>query len=95
MCSIYASRKNNGSTDLRDWARKKIADALIDGHPLRIEGGDFRICDGQSSNCSLGEQFYKEIYQKICSEKGEGIMRIEVTYEDGQIFQHFGHTGDI
>jgi hypothetical protein len=34
-------------------ARKKIADALIDGHPLRIEGGDFRICDGQSSNCSL------------------------------------------
>ena len=28
-------------------ARKKIADALIDGHPLRIEGGDFRICDGQ------------------------------------------------
>ena len=35
-------------------ARKKIADALIDGHPLRIEGGDFRICDGQSSNCSFG-----------------------------------------
>ena len=24
-------------------ARKKIADALIDGHPLRIEGGDFKI----------------------------------------------------
>ena len=46
-------------------ARKKIADALIDGHPLRIEGGDFR---------------------------GEGIMRIAVTYENGQIFQHFGHT---
>ena len=27
-------------------ARKKIADALIDGHPLKIEGGDFIICDG-------------------------------------------------
>ena len=26
-------------------ARKKVADAIIDGHPLRIEGGDFRICD--------------------------------------------------
>ena len=27
-------------------ARKKIADALIDGYPLKIEGGDFKICDG-------------------------------------------------
>ena len=73
-------------------ARKKIADALIDGHPLRIEGGDFRICDGQSSNCSLGGCYKQEIYQKYAVKKGEGIMRIAVTYEDGQIFQHFGHT---
>ena len=42
-------------------ARKKIADALIDGHPLRIEGGDFRICDGQSSNCSFGGCYKQEI----------------------------------
>ena len=35
-------------------ARKKIADALIDGYLLKIEGGDFKICDGQSSNCGLG-----------------------------------------
>ena len=27
-------------------AREKIADALIDGYPLKIEGGDFKICDG-------------------------------------------------
>ena len=73
-------------------ARKKIADALIDGHPLRIEGGDFRICDGQSSSCSFGGCYKQEIYQKYAVEKGEGIMRIAVTYENGQIFQHFGHT---
>lgn len=73
-------------------ARKKIADALIDGQPLRIEGGDFRICNGQSSNCSLGGCYKQELYQKYAVEKGEGIMRIAVTYENGQIFQHFGHT---
>ena len=67
-------------------ARKKIADALIDGHPLRIEGGDFIICDGQSSNCSFGGCYKQEIYQKYAEEKGEGIMRIAVTYENGQIF---------
>ena len=57
-----------------------------------IEGRDFRICDGQSSNCSLGGCYKQEIYQKYAVKKGEGIMRIAVTYEDGQIFQHFGHT---
>ena len=73
-------------------ARKKIADALIDGHPLKIEGGDFIICDGQSSDCSFGGCYKHEIYQKYAVEKGEDIMRIAVTYENGQIFQHFGHT---
>ena len=42
-------------------ARKKIADALIDGHPLRIEGGDFRICDGQIR--SFYNDFLCGIYQ--------------------------------
>ena len=73
-------------------ARKKIADALIDGHPLKIDGGDFIICDGQSSDCSFGGCYKHEIYQKYAVEKGEDIMRIAVTYENGQIFQHFGHT---
>ena len=27
---------------------------------------------------------------KTC--KGDSIMKIAVTYENGQIFQHFGHT---
>ncbi len=33
-------------------------------------------------------KFTKNMQKK----KGEGIMRIAVTYENGQIFQHFGHT---
>lgn len=73
-------------------ARKKIAEAIIDGHPLRIEGGDVWICDGQSSRCGFGGCYKQEFYLKYAKEKGEGIMRIAVTYENGQIFQHFGHT---
>ena len=46
----------------------------------------------QSSNCSFGGCYKQEIYKKYAAEKGEGIMRIAVTYENGQIFQHFGHT---
>ena len=76
-------------------ARKKVADAIIDGHPLRIEGGDFQICDGKSSKCGLGGCYKQEFYQKYATEKGEGIMRVAVTYENGQIFQHFGHTAEF
>ena len=36
-------------------ARKKLADALVDGRPLRIEGGDFQLCDGTESFCACGE----------------------------------------
>ena len=47
QCRIYADRKNDGPTDLRDCLERKIADALIDGHPLKIDGGDFIITDGK------------------------------------------------
>ena len=35
-------------------ARKKIALALVDGLPLRIEGGSYRLCDGKEAFCGCG-----------------------------------------
>ena len=68
-------------------ARKKLADFLVEGTELRIQGGDVELCDG-SGTCGTGTCF-KQQYAKP---KGEHIMRIAVTYENGNIFQHFGHT---
>lgn len=73
-------------------ARRKLADVLVDGLPLRIEGGDYILCDGGDSSCCFDACFkhkYSQLYEKP---KGEHCMRIAVTYENGQIFQHFGHT---
>ena len=89
QCAVSMQIARTTVQRIYELARKKIADALIDGHPLRIEGGDFRICDGQSSSCSFGGCYKQEIYQKYAVDQGEGIMRIAVTYEDGHIFQHF------
>lgn len=65
-------------TAIYDGARKKIADALVNGKRLLIAGG-----------CCSYEPV--KIQQKII-EKEINTMRIAVTYEDGQVFQHFGHT---
>lgn len=73
-------------------ARKKLADMLVNGLPLRIEGGDYQLCNGADSSYMCGPCFRQKIYQQILKPKGEHTMRIAVTYENGQIFQHFGHT---
>ena len=73
-------------------ARKKIAEALVEGYTLRIEGGDYQICDGKHDRClSKDCGMYSTITQTAKS-KGGNTMRIAVTYENGQVFQHFGHT---
>lgn len=35
-------------------ARKKLADTLVNGKVLIIEGGEFRLCEGLSNGCGHG-----------------------------------------
>lgn len=35
-------------------ARKKIAESLVDGKVLRIEGGDYELCDSHGVTCRNG-----------------------------------------
>ncbi len=35
-------------------ARKKLAEALVNGRPLIIEGGRYRLCDGLENQCGRG-----------------------------------------
>ena len=37
-----------------DSTRKKIAHSLVEGLPLKIEGGDYRLCDGKEDYCGCG-----------------------------------------
>lgn len=75
-----------------DQARKKLAKALVLGLPIKIEGGDYRLCNGNADFCYKQDCFKKQIQKNFLKNKGNDIMRIAVTYENGNIFQHFGHT---
>ncbi len=65
-------------------ARKKLARFLVEASQLKICGGDFSVC-------SKGEGQISCLRKSACR-KGEIYMKIAVTYENGQVFQHFGHT---
>ena len=58
-------------------ARKKTARFLVEAAGLRIRGGNFLI---------------EETKGKGRGKKGAYTMKIAVTYENGEVFQHFGHT---
>ena len=45
-------------------ARKKLAEAIVEGRPLRIEGGDYELCNGATKNCGDSTCFNKLIHRK-------------------------------
>lgn len=77
-CSARMNIARTTVTAIYESARKKIADALVHGKRLLITGG---CCEYEPV----------ELTQPIM-EKGIKTMRIAATYENGEIFQHFGHT---
>ena len=84
-------------TEIYESARHKIAECLVNGRKLYISGGPYHLCDGGTGYCQKNcRQRRKGVREQSNSddwkEKGAGKMRVAVTYENGNIFQHFGHT---
>ncbi|WP_293736851.1 DUF134 domain-containing protein [uncultured Phascolarctobacterium sp.] len=94
QCAAFMQIARTTVQRIYETARKKLADFVVEGRPLRIEGGDFRLCNGSSTGCGCVDCFKQKLYKKY-KEKGEDIMRIAVTYANGEIFQHFGHTEEF
>ncbi len=79
-------------TEMYEAAREKLADCIVNGKPLLISGGDYTVCEGNLKTCCL-RSCCKAVYARdMIKTKGDNVMRIAVTYENGEIFQHFGHS---
>ncbi|MBR4695707.1 MAG: DUF134 domain-containing protein [Selenomonadaceae bacterium] len=68
-------------------AHKKIAFALLYGRTIQTEG---RL-DSKAACLKRDCHFCAETYRKI-PKTGENTMKIAVTCENNEVFQHFGHT---
>lgn len=97
QCARQMDISRTTVTEIYESARQKIADCLVNGRPLLIGGGNYRLCHGSAAACcgQLCEIPTEEREIPHLEIKGENIMRIAVTYENGMIFQHFGHTSQF
>ena len=53
QCGEYMRIARTTVQQIYATTRKKLADALVEGLPLRIEGGDFTLCSGNSAAYGL------------------------------------------
>ena len=53
-CGAYMKVARTTVQQIYMTARKKIADALVEGLPLKIECGNYQLCDGQEPSCGCG-----------------------------------------
>lgn len=76
------------ATEIYNAARIKIAECIVNGKRLLVSGGKYHLCGG--GKC--GDRCRRRFERNVSAKKGDNTMRIAVTYDMGQIFQHFGHT---
>lgn len=88
QCALQMKVARTTVTEIYERARFKLADSLVNGKALCISGGNYRVCRGDREygcgrNCR---------WKSGTGQNGGTIMRIAVAYENGSVFQHFGHT---
>lgn len=90
QCAAQMEISRTTVTEIYESARFKLSDSLVNGKSLVVAGGHYRVCRGdRERGCGRSCQW------TIQAKKGETTMRIAVPYEDGQVFQHFGHTSQV
>lgn len=68
-------------------ARKKLATALVEGLPLRIEGGDYQLCDGQEDFCGCGgcrRRTMQAEARQVSEKKEDKPMKVAIPVDENK-----------
>lgn len=94
QCGAQMNISRTTATEIYERARAKIADCIVNGKKLCIAGGNYELCDGSAWQC-CGKRCSKANFSAPSwaeTRKEAEKMKIAVTYENGNVFPHFGHT---
>ena len=83
-CGSYMQVGRTTVQQIYDTARKKLAQALVEGVPLRIQGGHYQLCDGQEAYCGCGGcRKHRRCSQQQRNQE-EGTMRIAIPLDENK-----------
>ena len=91
QCAAQMDITHTTVTEIYETARYKIADSIVHGKALLISGGHYRLWDKTALGCCR-QKCGSAVSSQMIQRKEAAEMRIAVTYQDGTVFQHFGHT---
>lgn len=95
QCALQMDISRSTVQEIYENARRKLAACIVYGRKLVIAGGNYRVCDGRENcRCELKCRQADNNKRTESEDRNKGgfTMKIAVPYENGQIFQHFGHT---
>lgn len=95
QCALQMDISRSTVQEIYGNARRKLAACIVYGRKLVIAGGNYRVCDGRENcRCELKCRQADNNKRTALKNRNRGgfTMKIAVPYENGQIFQHFGHT---
>lgn len=100
-CAQRMSVARTTAQSIYNSARRKLAACLVEGRPLDIGGGWYSLCDGNAGCCSCCRRRNPAHHGDMGSGRTGSLdertedMKVAVTYDNGMVFQHFGHTEEF
>ncbi len=91
QCARQMQISRTTVTEIYEKARFKIADALINGKRLVIDGGNYRVCQ-ESDCCGCAGRCPRRSPARSAPFGQQGVfpMKVAVPFKNDNIFAHFG-----
>ena len=92
QCAQQMQISRTTVTEIYEKARFKVADAIVNGRPLLIGGGHYKICNGLAEHTCPGRCRCRHGKQHQANQflKGANTMKIAIPIKNENIYQHFG-----
>ena len=83
-CSAYMEVARTTVQQIYNNARRKLSEALVEGRPFKIEGGEYQLCDGASQHCQHGCWRRRQAVAEAARHEGGTKMIVAIPVDENK-----------